>query len=233
MAWGLTASDGVGFVDVNAGHTYTVPSGAPGASDLDVLCINSNTTINTPSGFTSRVNATNNQGAYIFTRLGGSGSTIAISGSGDNNTSLIWSRWTGSNAYSAGNFVRADNSNATTLPAATTGALAETGMLVIAYGALHNFDGALATSPLWANGFTALNSASQGAAASSSAVVGLAGYKTTAGTASEDIGGSLSWTNNARNRYALWIAVTATADVFVRPRLLVAPPGAVHRAGSW
>lgn len=232
MAWGLTASDGVGFTDVNAGHTYTVPSGAPGAGDLDILCVNSNTVINTPSGFTKRVDATNNQGAYIFTRLGGSGTTITISGSGDNNTALIWSRWTGSNAYSAGNFTRADNSNNTVLPATTTGALAETGMLLISYGALHNFDGSLATSPSWSNGFTALNSASQGAAGSSSAVVGFAGYKTNAGTASETID-SVSWTNNARNRYALWIAVTATADVFVRPMLIVAPAQAVHRAGSW
>jgi hypothetical protein len=231
MSWALTDSDAVGFTDVNAGHTYTIPTGAPGASDLDILCVNSNTVINTPSGFTKRVDATNNQGAYIFTRLGGSGTTISISGSGDNNTTLIWSRWTGSNAYSTGNFTRADNSNNTVLPATTTGTLAETGMLVIAYAALHNFDGTLATSPSWSNSFTAMESASQGAAGSSAAVVGFAGYKTNAGTASETID-SVSWTNNARNRYALWIAVTASADAFVRPTI-VAPTGAVQRAGTW
>lgn len=231
MAWGLTDSDAVGFTDVNAGHTYTVPTGAPGAGDLDILCINSNTVINTPSGFTSRVDATNNQGAYIFTRLGGSGTTISISGSGDNNTTLIWSRWTGSNAYSAGGFTRADNSNGAALPATSTGALAETGMLLIDFAALHNFDGLLATLPSWSNGFTALESASSGIPASSSAVVAFVGYKTTAGTGSETID-SVTWTNNARNRYALWVAVTATADVFVRPTIVV-PGGAVQRAGSW
>lgn len=232
MAWGLTDSDAVGFTDVNAGHVYTIPAGAPGAADFDALCVNSNTVINTPSGFTKRVDATNNQGAYIFTRLGGSGSTITISGSGDNNTTLTWSRWTGSNAYSAGNLTRADNSNGSVLPATSTGALAETGMLVIAFAALHNFDGLLSTLPSWSNGFTALESTSSGLPASSSAVVAFTGYKTTAGTGSETID-SVSWTNDVRNRYALWIAVTATADVFVRPKLVVAPAQAVHRAGSW
>lgn len=206
----LIDSDVVGFADGNAGHVYNFPAGAPSVGDTDVLLINSNTVVATPSGFTLRVNATNSQGAYIFERkaVGGEGSSVTITTTGNENTTLTWSRWDGVDVYSAGNFIRADNSNNVVLPATTTGALAETDMLLIAFGALHNFDGALATSPIWINSFTPLEAGSQGAPATSSACVALSAYKTNAGTASETID-SVSWTNNARNRYALWIAFTS------------------------
>jgi hypothetical protein len=208
----LVDSEAVGFADGSGGHVYTFPVGAPSVGDLDVLCINSNTTVSTPSGFTARVSAVANQGAYIFTRKasGGESSSVTITTSGDHNTTLTWSRWSGTEAYSDGNSAQANNSNGTALPAASTGTLAATNMLVIAFGALHNHDGALAASPSWINSFTALESVSQGAAASSASCVAFTGYKTNAGTTAETID-SVTWTNNARNRYALWIAVTAAA----------------------
>ena len=208
----LIDSDVVGFADGNAGHVYNFPAGAPSVNDLDILCINSNTTVTTPTGFTLRVNATNNQGAYIYSRkaVGGEASSVTITTAGDHNTVLTWSRWSGTDAFSAGSFQRADNTNGTVLPATTTGALAATGMLVVAYGALHNFDGAVPTSPIWINSWTAMEAGSQGGAASSSATAAFTAYKTNAGTASETID-SVSWTNAARNRYALWVAFTSTA----------------------
>lgn len=206
----LIDSDVVGFADGNAGHVYNFPAGAPSVNDLDILCINSNTVVTTPTGFTLRVNATNNQGAYIYSRkaVGGEGSSVTITTSGDHNTVLTWSRWSGTDAFSAGSFQRADNTNGTVLPATTTGALAATGMLVVAYGALHNFDGAVPTSPIWINSWTAMEAGSQGGPASSSAAAAFTAYKTNAGTASETID-SVSWTNAARNRYALWVAFTS------------------------
>jgi len=212
VAIALVDSDAVGFADGSAGHVYTIPAGAPSVGDLDVLCINSNTTVSTPSGFTSRVSAVANQGAYIFTRKasGGEGSTVTITTSGDHNTTLTWSRWSGTDAYSAGSSAQANNANGTTLPAASTGTLASTGMLLVAFGALHNHDGALATAPSWSNSFSTLESVSQGASGASSSCVAFTAYKTNAGTASETIN-SVSWTNNVRNRYALWVAVTAAA----------------------
>lgn len=211
MAPTLIDSDAVGFADGNAGHVYNFPAGAPSVGDLDILCVNSNTVVTTPSGFTLRVNATNSQGAYIYSRkaVGGEASSVTITTSGDQNTTLTWSRWSGTDAYSDGNFVRADNANDTVLPATTTGALAATGMLVVAFGALHNHDGALATSPIWINSWTPMEAVSQGAAGSSASCVAFTAYKTNAGTASETIS-SVSWTNVTRNRYALWVAFTAT-----------------------
>ena len=212
MAIALVASETFGFADGNGGHACVFPTGAPAVDDLDVLCVNSNTVVTTPSGFSLRVNATNSQGAYIYTRkaTGGESDTVTVTTSGDHNTQVTWSRWSGTDTYSAGNFVRADNSNNTVLPATATGALAATGMLVLAFGALHNHDGALATAPLWSNGFAELETVTQGSAGSSSSVAGLTGYKLNAGTGSETID-SVAWTNAVRNRYALWIAVTAAS----------------------
>ena len=239
MSIAFVASDAVGFADGNGGHVYSIPSGAPAADDLDILCINSNTVVSSVASaggtaWSTRVDATNNQGAYVYSRkaTSGEGGNITITTSGNHNTSLIWARFTGSNAYSSGNFARADNSNATTLPALSTGTLAETGMLLVGFGALHNFDGTLAASPVWTNGFTDMGRGSSGADGSSSAVVGMAAYKLNVGTATEDVGGSLSWTNNARNRYALYVAFTATADGFVRPKIIV-PTQAQQRSRSW
>lgn len=211
MAITLVDSDAVGFADGSGGHVYTIPAGAPSVGHLDVLCVNSNTVVSTPSGFTARVSAVANQGAYIFTRkaVGGEGSTITITTTGDHNTTLTFSRWAGTDVYSTGGSAQANNTNGTALPAASTGTLAATNMLVIAFGALHNHDGALATSPSWTNSFTALEAVSQGSAATSQSCVAFTAYKTNAGTASETID-SVTWTNNVRNRYALWIAVTAT-----------------------
>lgn len=212
MAIALVASQTYGFADGNAGHACVFTAGAPATNDLDVLAVNSNTVVSTPSGFTLRVDATSSQGAYIYTRkaAGGETDTVTVTTSGDHNTTVTWSRWSGTDAYSAGGFTRADNSNNTILPATSTGTLAATGMLVLAFGALHNHDGALAASPSWSNSFTDLQSISQGTAASSSSVVGFTGYKLGVGTASETID-SVSWTNNTRNRYALWISVTEAA----------------------
>jgi hypothetical protein len=233
MAIALVASQTYAFADGNAGHACVFTAGAPAVDDLDVLCVNSNTVVSTPSGFTLRVNATNSQGAYIFTRkaAGGETDTVTITTTNDHNTTVTWSRWSGTDAYSAGGFTRADNSNNTVLPATSTGTLAATGMLVLAYGALHNHDGALAASPSWSNSFTALHAVSQGAAASSASVVSFTGYKLGAGTAAETID-SVSWTNNTRNRYALWISVSAAAGGTTTPISLsgaVTPAGALAR----
>lgn len=208
----LIDSDAVGFADGNAGHVYNFPAGAPSVGELDILCLNSNTVIATPSGFALRVDATNAQGAYIFSRkaTGGEASSVTITTTGDENTTLTWSRWSGTDAFSDGDFVQANNSNDTVLPATLTGALATTGMLVVAFGALHNHDGALATSPIWINSWTPLEAVSQGTAGTSSSCVAFTAYKDNAGTAQETIS-SVSWTNVTRNRYALWVAFTSDA----------------------
>ena len=205
----LLDSEAVGFADGSGGHVYTYPLGAPNVGEVDVLCINSNTVVSTPSGFTLHVNATNDQGAYIFSRkaVGGEAATTTVTTTGDHNTELTWSRWAGVNAFSAGNFQRVDGVNGTSLPATTTGVLAATNMLLIAFGALHNFGALVPTLPMWINSFIPLEEGSQGGPVSATSVAAFTAYKTNAGTASETID-SVTWSNNSSDRYALWVSFT-------------------------
>lgn len=207
----LVASNIFAFADGGAGHVCNLGS-APAVGEWDVLFVNSNTVVSTPAGFTIRPDATDQQGAYIFTRkaAGGESSTVTVTTSGNHNTDVVWHRWSGIDDYSAGGFVRANNTNATVLPSTSTGTLASTGMLLLAFAALHNFDGAAPASPSWGNGFTDAGSTTIGGDGSSSAVAAFVGYKIGVGTASETVD-SVSWTNLARNRYALWVAFTAVA----------------------
>lgn len=212
------SANAFGFADGDTGHTCTHATGAPNTDDLDVLLINSNTVLDSVTSsagaaWTQRVDATSNQGAYIYSRkaTGGEPATVVVDTNGPHNTDVIWLRFSGTNAYSASSFAQANNSNGTTLPALTTGTLAASGMLLVAAGLLHNFDGTLSASPVWTNSFTAAGSTSSGVDGSSTATVAFGAYKLNVGTASEDVGGSLSWTNNARNRYVVFAAFTAAA----------------------
>jgi len=209
----LIDSDAVTFADGNGGHSYTFPAGAPNSGELDVLCINSNTTVSTPSGFTLKVDATNNQGAYIYIRVasGGESSSVTITTSGNHKTDLVWSRWSSQTAFDVGTFARADGVSDSTTPSVSTGTLAGTNELVIAFGALHNFATTPPTSPSWSSGYTVLESTSLGNSGDSDGVAAFVGYRLDAGTASESP--NVSWTNNCRNRYMLVLTYTTAAGV--------------------
>lgn len=224
MAATLVDSHGEGFATGNSGYVYTfggsgTPTGAPSVGDWDVLCVNSITTVSTPTGWDSREPVVANQAAYIFTReaAGGEGSTVTITTSGNFNTIVSWSRWSGVDAFVDANSAQANNSNGTTLPALSSGTLPQTGMLVIAFAALNNHDGDLATAPSW-TGFTPLETVTLGAAGSSASLVSFTAYDANAGTAAKSID-SVSWTNNTRHRYALgtWFTAATAAAASLPP----------------
>jgi hypothetical protein len=234
MAIALVNSGAAGFNDTNAGHVYTIPSGAAGASDLDILMVNSDTVIATPTNFTSRVDATNSQGAYIFSSYGLAGATVTLQGTPDSNCSIVWARFSGTDQFSAGGFVRADNSTGLVLPSTPTGVLAASGLLLVSFAALHHFAGGTASvTPVWTNSFTTLGAgASSIVGVNGTWVAAFGGYKLGVGTASE-AADSVSWTNQASDRYGLWATFTPlAASSYVRPTLVI-PPAAVHRSRSW
>jgi hypothetical protein len=213
----LLDSHAEGFADGGTGHVYTfggteTPAGGPNANEWDLLFINSNTVVSTPSGFDSLTSAVASQGVYWFGRkaAGGEGGTVTITTTGNHNTQVSWERWGGLDEFVTGAVTQANNSNGTALPDASTGTLPQSGLVMIVGAALHNFDGALATSPVWSDGFTGDQTGTQGSAGTSSAVVGFTGYKANVGTASEpaDV---VTWTNNARNRYATWVTFSQAA----------------------
>lgn len=205
------------FADGNAGHVCDLGS-APTAGVWDVLCVNSNTVVDTPSGFSLAPTSVGGQGAYIFRReaVGGEGSTITITTSGDHNTQVSWSRWGNVNAADDASRTAVDGVSGSSSPAHTTNALAEADELVIAFAALHQTGGTPATSPVWGTGYTGLTAATQGSGGSG--VVGFVGYRLDGGPSAESP--SVSWTNAASDRYMLVLtfttveaAATATLDL--------------------
>ena len=228
MAPTLAASQTFTFADGGAGHVCNLGV-APAAGQVDVLCVNSDTTVAAPAGFTEGPSAVANQGAYIFRRIavGGEGSTVTVSTSGDHNTQVSWSRWSGVAAADDAIATSVNGAADTSSPAHSTRTLSEAGELVVAFAALSNIGATAPTGPSWSSGYTPLSSATQGTG--SAGVVGFVGYKVGAGPAAESP--SVSWTNSASNRYMLTLTFTASSSA--GPALGVADVGvAFGVAGS-
>lgn len=207
----LLTSNTFGFADGNSGHSCNLGS-SPSVNQVDVLCVNSNTTVSTPSGFTAAPTSVSNQGSYIFRRkaVGGEGSTVTITTTGNFDTAVVHSRWGNINAADDATGTSSAASG-TSSPSHTTNALAETNELAIAFAATHSFPGSNPTSPVWGGSYTALASASSGT--NGNAVVGFVGYKLTAGTAAESP--SVSWTNTANDRDILVLTFTTTSGPII------------------
>lgn len=216
MSWVLVDSDAVGFSDGGSGHVYTVPAGAAGPTDLDVLFINSDTTVSTPSGFTLPTNGSqvHNQGAYGFYSFGGAGATVTITTSGNFATSLHWQRWTGGVSFdlAASNFAEGGG-GATSTPSLSTPSLAGTGELVVVGAAEHSFPGSAPNTPVASTGYTI----SPDFVVQANTVVTFVSYKTNAGTTPESP--SMSWTNTANDRAIIAMAFVPGGDSVSPPSI--------------
>jgi hypothetical protein len=207
VPWTNNGSSTTTFADGNTGHTFSFGS-APGTGQLDILAINSNTTVSsvTSSGgaaWTLAVTFVNNQGSYLYYRVanGSEPSSVVITTSGNFTTQASWSRWTnGTITADATGLSHVDTGGPfTTTPAVSTGALATTGELSIAFGALGSFSGTTISSPAWSAGYTQLTLDQSGTGATD--VSGIVGYNTNAGTAAETP--NVSWTGSANYAYML------------------------------
>lgn len=205
----LLDSDTFTFADGDSGHSCDLGS-APNVGETDVLCVNSNTVVDTPVGWTAAESKVVNQGAYIFVRkaAGGEASTVSVNTGGNHNTFVGWARWAGINAVDTSTSTAQDGSAGNNTPVHSTGTLAEAGELVVAFGALHSIGTANQTSVTWSAGFTGLLNAVQDSGATG--VRGLVGYKDGAGTAAE--APQVSWSNDGvQNAYMLTVTFTAGA----------------------
>lgn len=210
MTLSVGGSQAFGFADGNAGHlcSYT-GGGATGATTYDVLFVNSDTVVSTPSGWTLEVTRVSGQGAYIFSKSGGT-SSVTITTSGDFNCQVIWVRVidTAGPDTGAASSAGVDGVAGTSTPALTTPALAESGELAFAFAAIHSSGAAIPTAYSWSSGYTEILSNNQGGASSAAANASVAS-KASAGTAAESP--SVSWTNNASDRYMLFLSLKAAA----------------------
>ncbi len=200
----LVDSEEFVFADGGSGKVINLGS-PPNVGDWDVLLVNSNTTITTPSGFTVAALEVTNQGAYIFARkaVGGEASTVTVTTNGNHNSQVSWERWSGLNALDTGiddgEQANASSSNAT--PAYSTGTIAAAGSVIVFLAALHSV-GATGnqTSPVFEDSYVTVATAKQGVGVEG--VTGFTAYKIGVGTAAETPG--CSWSGDgAQNRYAL------------------------------
>jgi len=205
----LIGSNTYAFADGNAGHVIDLGS-APSVGQTDVLCVNSDTVVTTPSGFSLDVSRVNSQGAYVYTRkaVGGETQNVTITTSGDHNTAVSWLRWGSLNAKDNTANSGVDGVAGTSSPSHTTGTLTASTELILAFAALHSL-GAVPSSPVWANSYTGQTATTQGTG--STGVANYVGYKQPVGTAAESP--SVSWTGNVSDRYMLTITFTITGGL--------------------
>lgn len=222
------------FADGGSGHLCDMGS-APAVGETDVLCINSDTIVTsvTSSGgaaWSLAESAVSDQAAYIYIRkaTGGEPATVTVTTSGNFNTHVGWSRWPGLSALDTSTNTQASSAAAIT-PVHSTGVMAESTELVVAFGALHSIGTANQNTPVWSAGFGEVtSSAAQGT--STSGVRGYVGYKQNAGTAAE--APRVQWSGDSvTDRYMLTVSFTTTAAVSALASL-AAGTGVAHVAST-
>lgn len=235
MSGSLTGTQTYGFADGNGGHSCVFSGGAPAAGALDVLCVNSDTTVSTPSGFTVNPSFVNSQGAYLFFRFaaGGEGAAVTVTTTGNFDTQVTWLRFSGLLSLDVTAVSHVDGSGGTSTPAVDTGALAQTGETVVAFAALHGTGAGTAVTPVWSSGYTEADGTSQGQ------VQSFVGYRTDSGS---DETPQVSWTNNVADRYMLVatfipastteITLGAAAETDAASSLVTSEQIALGRAGE-
>jgi hypothetical protein len=207
MSWTLINSDAPASFTSNT-FSYTIPSGSPSAGQLDVLCVEmfEGTITATPSGwFAVPTESTSGGGPtvyYMYYRIALGGDSATVSLANNINTGLfggamlIWQRWSAAGTITADQQAGAANSsNASSSPAVSTGTLAATGELSIAYAGAFNGPGWSGLT--WSSPYTALASTHDGGGGISEA----AAYNTNAGTAAESP--NVSWSSGSLQSQAI------------------------------
>lgn len=183
MSWSQLDTGSDAGNNWGSGHVFTAPAGAPAAGDLDVLVVNSDTTVQTPAGYTLPVGGSQvgNQGAYVFYRiaLGTEPATTTITTNGNFPVCLSYQRWRGAQAFDKITGV-INTANQTSAQTAATGALATINELAITAVCLHGV-GAW-SNPTYPAGYAPGPTATFTGSVN---VLSWSAAKTTAGTASE------------------------------------------------
>lgn len=212
--WQPIDSDVAAFADGGAGHVFEFGA-APNVGDIDILFVNSDTVVSTPSGFTcpSGASQVNNQGAYGYYRqaIGGESDDVTITTSGNHPAVVGWQRWRGGSGFDVAVGAQINSAIGGTTPTLDTGTLAGTGELVVVAALLHRLATPTPSAPVWSSGYTGLTEVTQGSG--TTGVTQFTAYKTTAGTAAETP--SCTWTDGAFDRYAIAMVFTPSAGTVV------------------
>lgn len=212
MAPAVVTSTLHAFADGNSpGHICSLGS-APNVGDYDLLGINSDTVVSTPSGFLVGSSQVNAQGSYLFYRkaVGGESSSVTVVTSGNFNCEVSHVRISGLDAVDVSASSQHVGAASNTSEPVSSGTLATATDTVFMFAALHSIGGtANQNTPVWSSGYTAITGPNpQGTGASG--VTGFTGWKYPAGTGSESP--SVTWSGDAPfNRDSHLIAFTEAA----------------------
>lgn len=209
------------FTGLGSGVSVSLPGGGSAANgDWDLISVNSDATINTPSGFTLLLSIVNNQGSYFFARqcTGGEGPSVTIQSvpAGNFDAAVQWSRWRGLGSFQGtppSNDATVVNAGGTTTPACSTSTLGNATTFVIMAACTHNSNAANPTGFTPSAGYTFIGSGGSGAGGLNTASFGAQAYKYPAGTAAESP--SFSWTNQQRDRDVYVMAFDTSSAVTI------------------
>lgn len=146
------------FSDGGSGHAVTLPA-TPTSGNLMVLCVNSDTTVSTPSGWTLSTGASFvvQQGAYVFWKVSaGNETSVTIITSGNFATLVTYLEYSGnlSTPFDKAANAQQDHGGYISTPAVSV-TPTTTGELLLAFGALAGTPGSTAaSSPVWTDVYT-------------------------------------------------------------------------------
>lgn len=162
----------------SASFTYTFPSGAPSAGQLDVIGVDllSSATLTIPSGWSSL--SVTGAGAtvhmYLLWKIAGAGdpSTVALNSgqSGGDEAILNWARYSAAGTITADTGAAVSNSSAASSSPSNTVTLAGSGELVVAYVPCAN--GPSMSGITWSTGYATVTSGNDGGFGGVSDVLG-------------------------------------------------------------
>lgn len=192
--------------------TYT-GGGSTGAGVYDVLCVNSDNTVVTPSGWALYPSRVLNQGSYIFVKAenGVTTATIDLGGGVSTNTDVVWIRIKDSAGLDTGSYAAAGvDANVGSSATVTSNVLGDSASLAIAFAALHGFNSGLTpVGGAWSSGYGEQATTSSTSGAQGSRTFSSVATKVPAGTAAESP--TFTWTNTTSQRYMLFVSFLPSA----------------------
>lgn len=199
---------GLGFTASGTTFTYT-GGGVTGSGCFDVLCVNGDNTVATPSGWLLARSEVANQGAYIFYKAenGVNSAVLNLGGGISTDEAATWMRIKNAGGIDVVGGAQVNSSASNTPPSFTSSTLAGSNELTIAHGALHKFVTATTPPPgTWSTGYLEQATAVSGAAGSTTGAYNSTATKSPAGTAAESP--AYTATNGTFERYLVFASFT-------------------------
>jgi len=242
VSWTPLSSGATGFLTVaSPGYVYTLPGGAPASGVLEVMFVCSDerlTSVSSGGGASWTVQETYNNFASNNTLWrvtnGSEGTSVdVLLGGAGYSSSLRFMRWSGQAASPLDTGAASTSGSGTASPSLSSGTLAGTGELVVAFAGMTVGSNITPSGISWSSGFTddGNGAAQEFESTDSVAIATWGAYDTSAGTAA--VSAQATWTFGSMTQtYTQLVAFKPGGAVFLAPPSR--PRGqAVNRASTY